>query len=144
MHPCRDAWQRRDSFFSYQLTIQLFLGVTDSLDALGSSRGAQPSWKDGVIALTERRQKLFASDRDALVRHGFLPGKPVEFFRINQRSVHVPQHGTRHTHPNTSFIVYRVAILNCATAALPNFFRNLRQSILLQMACVGVEFSDAL
>jgi hypothetical protein len=62
------------------MTIQFLFGVCDSLDALGSRCGAQPSGDDGIVALTKRGKKLLASDGNALIRHCVPPANPVEFF----------------------------------------------------------------
>ena len=73
LHPTRNPGQRRNSILANQIAIRRLFSIRNSLDPLRSRSGAQPLRKDGVVALTERGKKLFASDGNALICHGFPP-----------------------------------------------------------------------
>jgi len=76
------------------LAVESFFGVTDALDELVGSLGAEPFAEDGVVALPKGGEELVVGDRMAFAGHGVAPGLPMVVGGVDEGSVHVPKYST--------------------------------------------------
>src|SRR5277367_2759741 len=98
MKPGRDTGQRFHAMFADEIAIEFLLRGRDFLNAFRSRRNTKPPRDDRIVSLSERSEKLFASDGNILIRHCVPPGDPVELLRVNQCSIHIPKYGTDYAH----------------------------------------------
>src|SRR4030095_2868928 len=94
---------------AHMLPIERFFRVTNALDQFGRSLFAKPLPENRVVALSEGGEEFSAGNRKSCAGLTFAPALPMIFGRVDQGSIHVPEHCSIHGHESPVVTSVRIS-----------------------------------
>src|SRR5687768_17215779 len=92
LDPLAGSGQRLQSLFSEAGAVSAFLYVGDLSFAIRDCVKAEPSGQNRIVFPAKGRLEHRAGDWHAFGRHGIAPRGPVQFGRVDESPVEIPEH----------------------------------------------------